>query len=94
VLWNCGHFPNRKLTPEFVSQQTGAFLHRFQWLDDSRIAELPKEWNWLCDEYEHNDNAKLLHYTLGTPCFEDYKDADHAHEWWDEFHKVTNVDDY
>jgi lipopolysaccharide biosynthesis glycosyltransferase len=93
VLWNCGHFPNRKLTPDFVAQQSGSFLHRFQWLDDSRIAELPREWNWLCDEYAHNDEAKLLHYTLGTPCFEGYKDADHSQEWWEDFRRVTNVDE-
>lgn len=28
VLYNCGHPKNRVLTPEIVSSQTGAFLHR------------------------------------------------------------------
>ena len=81
VLWNCSHSKHRILTPEFVMQQTGAFLHRFTWLDDQDIGELPKEWNWLSTEYEDNYNAKLLHYTLGTPCFEDYWGADMADEW-------------
>jgi hypothetical protein len=61
--------------------QTGAFLHRFTWLDDSEIGSLPKEWNWLTTEYEDNYDAKLLHYTLGTPCFKDYNDADMADVW-------------
>lgn len=81
VLWNCGHAKHRMLTPEFVMGQTGAFLHRFSWLDDADIGALPVEWNWLTTEYEDNADAKLLHYTLGTPCFKDYVDADMAEEW-------------
>lgn len=81
VLWNCGHSDNRILTPEFVQQQTGAFLHRFTWLRDEKIGEIPREWNWLTTEYPDNYEAKLLHYTLGTPCFKDYWSADMADEW-------------
>ena len=51
ILWNCASFPNRKLTPDFIQQSTGSELHRFSWLDDERIGELPPEWNWLPDEY-------------------------------------------
>jgi len=39
VIWNCGNFLNRCLTPEFVAQQTGSYLHRFAWLNLDR--ELP-----------------------------------------------------
>ncbi len=84
ILWNCAYFPNRDLTPEYIAEQTGAHLHRFSWLVDTRIGELPPEWNWLVDEYPHNDNAKLLHYTLGTPCFDAYNSCDHATEWHQE----------
>lgn len=83
VLWNCGHPDNRILTPEFVQEQTGAFLHRFTWLKDGQIGEIPKEWNWLTTEYPDNYEASLLHYTLGTPCFEDYWSCDMADEWHD-----------
>jgi lipopolysaccharide biosynthesis glycosyltransferase len=81
ILWNCNSFPNRKLTPAFVQKATGAELHRFTWLEDSRIGELPKEWNWLPDEYGPNTDAKLLHYTLGTPCFHDFADTPQGGEW-------------
>lgn len=81
VLWNCEHPKHRILTPEFLMGQTGAFLHRFSWLDDTDIGALPKEWNWLTTEYEDNYQAKLLHYTLGTPCFENYRDAPMSDEW-------------
>jgi lipopolysaccharide biosynthesis glycosyltransferase len=81
ILWNCGNHPNRKLTPDFVQNSTGAYLHRFSWLDDNRIGELPKEWNWLPDEYGPNPDAKLLHYTLGTPCFHEFADTPQGNEW-------------
>lgn len=81
ILWNCNSHPNRRLTPEFVQRATGAELHRFSWLEDRRIGELPKEWNWLPDEYGSNPDAKLLHYTLGTPCFHEFADTPQGNEW-------------
>lgn len=90
ILWNCNSFPNRKLTPEFVMNSTGSFLHRFTWLDDERIGELPKEWNWLPDEFGANPDAKLLHYTLGTPCFHEFADTPQAEEW----HRERMLTDY
>ena len=82
ILWNCNALRNRILTPEFVQQSTGAFLHRFSWIDDERLGELPAEWNWLDVEYEWNPMAKLVHYTLGTPCFHEFADqGDFSDEW-------------
>jgi lipopolysaccharide biosynthesis glycosyltransferase len=81
ILWNCNSFPNRKLTPEYVMKATGAELHRFTWCTDDRIGELPPEWNWLPDEYGPNPDAKLLHYTLGTPCFHEFADTPQGSEW-------------
>ena len=81
ILWNCSSYPNRRLTPEFVEKATGAQLHRFTWIDDSRIGELPPEWNWLPDEYGENLDAKLLHYTLGTPCFHEFATTPQGNEW-------------
>jgi lipopolysaccharide biosynthesis glycosyltransferase len=88
ILWNCNSFPNRKLTPEYVQKATGAELHRFSWIDDSRIGELPIEWNWLPDEFGPNLNAKLLHYTLGTPCFDEFANTP-QNEAWHQEHKLT-----
>ena len=81
IVWNCYTHPNRKLTPEFIENATGAQLHRFTWIDDERIGELPKEWNWLPDEYGPNPDAKLLHYTLGTPCFTEFATTPQGDEW-------------
>lgn len=83
VLWNCGSAINNKLTPQMVQKSTGAELHRFSWISDDRIGELPPEWNWLPDEFGENEKAKLLHWTLGTPCFHerDFACAPMATEW-------------
>lgn len=81
MLLNCGNFPTRKLTPAYIQKSTGAHLHRFEWTTDDRIGELPKEWNWLPDEYGANPDAKLLHYTLGTPSFHDFATTPMGDEW-------------
>jgi lipopolysaccharide biosynthesis glycosyltransferase len=90
ILWNCGSFPNRRLTPEFIEKATGAQLHRFSWIDDERIGELPPEWNWLPDEYGANTDAKLLHYTLGAPCFHEFATTPQGDEW----HRERILTDY
>lgn len=90
ILWDCASYANRTLTPEFVQSATGAELHRFTWIDDERIGELPKEWNWLPDEYGPNTDAKLLHYTLGAPCFHDFATTPQSDEW----HREHMLADY
>jgi lipopolysaccharide biosynthesis glycosyltransferase len=90
ILWNCSHYGNRCLTPEYVEKQTGAHLHRFQWLADERIGELPKEWNWL-DDYGPNPDAKLIHYTTGTPCWAEYSEGELAQPWHRELLELNNA---
>ena len=75
----------RALTPDYVNAASGLELHRFAWTEDSRIGELPLAWNWLVGEYEYNPNAKIVHYTLGGPYFDDYRNCDYASEWFAEF---------
>jgi lipopolysaccharide biosynthesis glycosyltransferase len=80
MIFNCAHPANKILTPEFVGDAGGAFLHRFQWLRDDEIGELPREWNHLVGEYEPAE-AKLYHHTLGTPGFKHYADCESAKDW-------------
>ena len=89
VLWNCGHIKNKILTPELIQKANGSYLHRFSWLTDNDIGSLPIEWNWLPDEYGENNNAKLLHYTLGTPCFNEFYNTTQATEWHKELELTT-----
>lgn len=82
MLWNCGHYANRILTPEFVRESSGQLLHRFEWLRDDQIGALPREWNCLVGEQGVAD-AKLLHYTLGIAGIPHYAECDAAEYWHD-----------
>lgn len=80
VIWNCGHVAHFKAREKLRSKD-GAYLHRFGWLEDNQIGDLPIEWGWLADEYGENPKAKLLHWTAGIPGFTHYSDSPHADEW-------------
>lgn len=82
IGWNCGFYPNRRLTPEFIAKQEGSFLHRFSWLEDDRIAGLPAQWNRLVLEQDIDDADRLRHFTIGTPCFAEYAFCPGAEEWF------------
>ncbi|MEY4921058.1 MAG: hypothetical protein RLZZ564_586 [Pseudomonadota bacterium] len=89
ILWNCSHPKHKVLTPNFIANQTGKYLHRFSWINDDDIGELPAAWNWLAIEYPINKEAKLIHYTLGTPCFRDYSSTDMAEVWQDTYKRIN-----
>jgi hypothetical protein len=91
MLWNCGHFANQRLTPEVVTESPGSFLHRFQWLADEQIGELPHEWNSLAGEQDLAC-ASLIHYTLGMPGFWNYRNCDGAAHWHRAHRNATNVE--
>ena len=80
ILWNCEHPRNNVLTPDYIDDHSGSDLHRFTWLPDSLIGDLPKQWNVLVGEQD-NPNAKIAHYTLGIPEFFHYKDCDYSKPW-------------
>jgi lipopolysaccharide biosynthesis glycosyltransferase len=81
MLLNCGHPAVRKLTPGYVTRATSQHLHRFDWLDQNLIGELPRDWNHLVSEMPRTDHAALAHYTLGVPGFDHYVDCEHSREW-------------
>ena len=84
MLFNCFSSACKRLTPDSVNKSSGSHLHQFQWSDETRIGGLSKEWNHLVGEYEPNPEAKIVHYTLGTPCFEGYENQEYAAEWFAE----------
>lgn len=86
VLWNCGHiahFKARNRIRRAIEEGDGKYLHRFGWLEDRQIGELPIEWGWLPQEHGENPDAKLIHYTLGIPGFKHYKDSPMSNHWHD-----------
>lgn len=93
VLWNCGSSWNRVLTPEAVRSSSGRFLHRFDWLPDNQIGALPATWNHLVGEEDEPVGVpSLLHYTVGTPCFNEYADFPMATFWHSEKDAANHAD--
>lgn len=91
MLINCSHYAWRDMTPTKVASMTGRYLHRFEFIDDDRIGDLPKEWNHLVGEQDENPDAKLAHFTLGVPGFPNYKDSEHAGEWFKAVARVNHA---
>ena len=90
ILWNCAHPKHKILTPDFIANTSGKYLHRFSWLDDNEIGELPKEWNWLATEYPNNKKANIIHYTLGAPCFKDYRNTEMSDIWLKKYDRLND----
>lgn len=83
MLWNVEHPANRRLTLDFINSAPGRMLHSFCWLDEEEIGELPAEWNHLVGVNPPNPDAKIAHFTLGTPDMLGYEESEFADEWFD-----------
>lgn len=91
MIFNGHRQPVRRLTPEYVNKATPMDLHQFKWAED--VGEIPAEYNWLVGEYPFNSSAKIVHYTLGSPCFRAYQNCDYADLWFEELGRMTHCDD-
>jgi hypothetical protein len=70
------------LSPEYVNRASGLELHQFKWLEtESLIGELPRRWNHLVGYYKPSRSVSLVHYTLGGPYFDEYRDCEYAEAW-------------
>ena len=72
----------KMLTHQAVNDRESSWLRKMEWAD--RIGELPSDFNHLVGEYAPNPAAKIVHFTLGTPCFAKYRHCEFAHEWFAE----------
>ena len=84
MIFNNEHPKNKTLNPLTINNQSGAFLHRFRWLEDDEIGTLPLKWNWLVDWYKESNGDGIpaaLHYTEGGPWLNEYKHCDYADVW-------------
>lgn len=82
----------RALTREYVTNAPGLDLHQFKWCADDMIGEIPKTWNYLVGEPEQcaPSEARLIHYTNGTPCFPEYANCEFSDEWRAELAMVNH----
>jgi len=85
MAFNLAHPANKALDTEMINTFPGRDLHRFCWLKDDEIGELPPEWNYLVGHTElpEDREPKLVHWTDGGPWFEAYRNVEFADEWRD-----------
>lgn len=96
ILWNCGHPKNKKVSAGFVNKATPSNLHGFGWLKDEEIGSLSIEWNWLVGEYDDRPKppggVKNVHWTVGGPYFNEYRDVEFSDEWREEKREMMNCE--
>ena len=80
----------KALSPAYVETATGLDLHRFKWLQDEDIGEIPARWNHLVDYDPHIalDKISNLHFTEGGPYFEKYKTCGYSENWFAEYQSI------
>lgn len=81
MLFNCGHPANRFLNIKNINTLPGRDLHRFCWLDDNQIGDMPTGWNWLEGHSDPGINPKAVHFTRGTPDMKGYENVPYADLW-------------
>jgi lipopolysaccharide biosynthesis glycosyltransferase len=93
MLFNCDHEAVKNLTPEIVNQETGAYLHRMQWVADQDIGALPTEWNWLEGWYDKptSGTPKAVHFTRGGPWFPEWQDVEYGDLWLAEYEAMLKA---
>jgi len=83
----------RALTPDYVNRASGLELHQFKWLaDDDLIGAIPDRWNHLVGYSVPRKDASLVHYTLGGPYFDEFRDCEYSAEWRAELKEMSRVD--
>ena len=71
MVFNNSHPDCKKLTLEMVQQQSGKYLHQFEWTEN--IGSIPNKWNW-CEGYSDLKDIHRsygLHFTRGGPWIQD-----------------------
>jgi len=90
---SCVLFNNAKctaLTPDYVNTAPGLELHQFKWLEsEQQIGDIPLRWNYLADVEGADHEISMIHYTLGGPCYDEYKKCEYANLWRREFDDMT-----
>lgn len=74
MLFNCAKC--RVLTPDYIEKEKP---QKLEWAES--IGELKKEWNHLVGYDAPNPDARLVHFTMGLPCFKETQNDEFSDEW-------------
>lgn len=83
MMFDCGQC--QRLTPAYIDDERNNPAS-FEW---GTVGELPSEWNHCVGYDEPAEDAKLVHYTMGTPGFKELRSCEYSEAWHAE-HKSMN----
>jgi hypothetical protein len=66
------------LTPEYINDENNKPNKVWEW---QRPGSLPSQYNHCVGYDAPRDDAKIVHFTQGIPCFEETQDSEYAAEW-------------
>ena len=78
MLFNCDQC--RDLTVQYVNDETSDPA-ALEW---GSVSALPVEWNH-CVGYDEPKDAKIVHFTAGTPAFKERRNCEYSHAWHAEY---------
>ena len=79
ILFNCSKC--KILNIENINTKTPKWLHRFEWVNDDLIGEIPKDYNYLVGYYNNLKSPKAIHYTDGGPWHYQTKNCEFNELW-------------
>lgn len=90
MLINCQHDAWKSINPVTVKNMPSAQLHRFAFMRDELIGELPKPWNFLVSEDNQEAPAHIAHFTAGLPIWDEFKRCEYAEDWRSEMRSMMD----
>lgn len=87
MLFNCAKC--KILTPDYV--ETAGGLHTIEWCKPEEIGALPSEWNHLVGYDAPRNDAKLIHFTQGMPCFPEIGECEYSAPWHKEAQRCVSA---
>jgi hypothetical protein len=93
MLFNCGHFACSRLTPEYIEERSP---QSFEWLKTPNSPKgaaraLDPAWNHLVGYDAPRKDAKLAHFTMGIPCFDETRQDEYSREWRETLNELTRT---
>jgi lipopolysaccharide biosynthesis glycosyltransferase len=77
----------KHLTPDYIENPVNRM---YDWAWSERMGDLPKEYNHLVGYDAPNPAAKIVHFTMGLPIWEETKNSEFAREWWNTYKRMNS----
>jgi hypothetical protein len=90
MVFNMGH-PDIDLfnTPHASNFSTGSTLHGLRALEDHEIGEVTEAWNYVPGHSSSGVRPSAVHWSLGGPWMDDFRDAPFANLWRQRYRDVV-----